>query len=600
MEAEQAFLSLLTSAPHDPELRFNCALALIRGGRATVALQHTRDLLTHHPDWPGSHAIHGEALLSLGEYQAAQHEFEWVLAHLPMDPLANLKRGMALASLGNFDDAERAFEEARRADGGFVERFCRELSSNPEAPAELDPRVIFLWRQYLAQGDCAWRDRDRYIAEFRNVIRDPSARLDRALVFSALHLPLDARERRDLAARVAQEIERRIPPLAPPPTRSASRLRIGVLSPDLHEHVNAHLLLPLFELADRSRFEFYAYSLGRDDRSAVRERIRSAAVAFRDLRTLNAASAAQQIRRDGIDILVDAGGYGEGARFEIVASRPAPLQVLYLCFASTLGSTRVDYTILDATVAPPGHQAYWSEQIVNLPDTYFLYDYRAEPRDDEVSRSEYKLPEDRPVLCAFHKGAKIDPDSFSLWMEILRAHPAAVLWLLEEQPTAATHLRSVASEAGVDPARLHFCHREAHARYMARFGLADLFLDATHHNAIVTTCDCLAAGLPVLTLHGSTCTSLSAESLLRAAHLPELVATDPGDYVRKAVELLEDRVRLAALKQRVRAERRRAPLFDTRSRVRELEAAFTEMWRRHLAGSKPAPFSVARGGSSAA
>lgn len=408
-----------------------------------------------------------------------------------------------------------------------------------------------------------------------------------------MHLPFGVSERHAVARRVAAEIEKRVAPLPPRAVpASARRLRIGVLSPGFREHVDALLLLPLFELADRKRFELYAYSLAPDDFSGARDRIRRAAHRFRDLSALDAADAAQQIRRDEIDILVDAGGYSEGARFEIVAARPAPLQVLYLCFASTLGSGRVDYTILDPVVAPPEHRAHWSERIVYLPDTYFLYDFRRGAPPQALSRAEYGLPERGPVLCAFHKGEKIDPETFSLWMRILRAHEPAVLWLLGDRPKVVANLRRAAIEAGVDAGRLVFCGREQRDRYLARLQLADLYLDAVDHNAIVTACDCLAAGLPVLTRHGSTCTSLSAESLLRAAGLPDLVAADSDDYVARATDLLRHPAGLAELRTRLSQAHGRAPLFDTAARVRELGAAFEEMWRRQVAGLPPEGFSV--------
>jgi predicted O-linked N-acetylglucosamine transferase (SPINDLY family) len=570
-------------------------LAQIRDGRGETALEHTRRLLSSHPDWPGSHAIHGEALLSLGQYEDALLEFEWIVTRLPQDPLARVKRGLALAALGRFEEAQEAFDVARAADSGFVEQFCRQLSSNTDASTDLDPKNIFLWRQYLAQRDCDWRDWKRYVEQFRRAIEDPDARLDRALVFPSLHLPLDLGERHRLACRVAAGIESGISALPSPAALGPTRaLRIGVLSAGFREHVDALLLLPLFELIDRKRFDLYAYSLAPDDRSAVRDRIRRAASHFRDISALRAASAAQQIRRDEIDILVDAGGYADGSRFEIVAARPAPLQVLYLCFASTLGSSRVDYTILDPIVAPQEHCAHWSEQIVYLPDTYFLYDFREKPPEPALSREEYGLPQDAPVLCAFHKGEKIDPETFSLWMRILRAHEPAVLWLLGDRPKVVANLRAAAAESGIDPGRLVFSGRETRDRYLARLKLADLYLDAVHHNAIVTACDCLAMGLPVLTLHGSTCTSLSAESLLRAADLPDLVAADADDYVQRAVQLLRDPRALEGLSKKVVGSQSHAPLFDTAARVRELEAAFSEMWRRHAAGQAPASFSVPR------
>ena len=533
----------------------------------------------------------------MSEYAAALAEFDWLAARMPKDPLAKLKRGLALSALGEFSEARRALADARAVDSGFVEDFCRQLAPGAESPADLDPKNIYLWRSYVAQQECDWRNLERYLGEFRDAIRSPEVVLDRALCFASLHLPLEPSGQYALACKVASEVSRRVTPLPARLAGAPRKLRIGLLSAGFREHVDALLLLPLLELIDRKRFEIYAYSLAADDGSAVRDRMRRAATVFRDVSALRSESAARQMRRDEIDILLDTGGHAEGTRFEIVAARPAPLQVLYLGYAGTTGSDRVDYTILDPIVAPQGHEEHWSERIVYMPDTYFLYDFREAFPAVNVSRAEYDLPEDRPVICAFHKGEKIDPETFALWCRVLREAPSAVLWLLGERPTLIANLRRAAETNGVDPARLFFCGRENRDRYLARLRLADLFLDAVQHNAIVTTCDCLNAGLPVVTLHGRTCTTLSAESILRAAGLDELVSFSSDEYAGKALRLLGDNRELAALRARMAAGRSSQPLYDTAGRVRQLEHAFTEMWRRCESGLPPESFSVPKTGS---
>jgi len=204
-------------------------------------------LLAGLPDWAGAHAIHGEALLSTGDYQGALAEFDWILARLPADPLALLKRGFALSALGRFDEARAEFDAARLADGAFVEGFCRSLAAGAEDPAELVPENIFLWRRYLAQREADWRDWDRYVQTFRRAIGDPSVRLERSLVHAALHLPLDSPERHALARKIALGIEAHVAPL---PRRAAPvsgrPLRIGVVSSGFRTHVDALLWLPWF------------------------------------------------------------------------------------------------------------------------------------------------------------------------------------------------------------------------------------------------------------------------------------------------------------------------------------------------------------------
>jgi protein O-GlcNAc transferase len=340
------------------------------------------------------------------------------------------------------------------------------------------------------------------------------------------------------------------------------------------------LLLPLVELIDRRRFEIFAYSLAADDGSAIRARLRAAADCFRDLSRSSDRDATDLIRKDEIDILLDCAGHTTGGRFEITAHRPAPVQALYLAFPSTLGSNRVDFAIVDRIVAPPGSETHWSETLVYLPETYFLYDFREPLPRLTLTRAESGLPEDAVVFCVGHKPEKITPDAFQLWLRILGQVPRSVLWFNAMPPTAVANLRRESSARGLSPERLIFAPFDSRERYLARQRLGDLMLDAVRHNAMTTACDALGAGLPMLTLKGSTFASRAGESLLRAAGLPELVAVDSDAFVRTAVALGSNRLARVGLKDKLRANRHRAPLFDTLARVRQLEAALDEMWHR--------------------
>jgi predicted O-linked N-acetylglucosamine transferase (SPINDLY family) len=343
--------------------------------------------------------------------------------------------------------------------------------------------------------------------------------------------------------------------------------------------LNAYLLLPLFELLDRDRFELFGYSLAADDGSAIRGRVRSTADVFRDLQPLVDHDSARVIRSDDVDILLDVGGYTTGARFAITAQRPARLQVNYLGFSSSFGSRRVDYAMVDRIVGSV--DAEWAEARVFLPHTHFLYDFRAPPPETHVTRQEYALPANAFVYCAFHRAEKISPDAFDLWMQILSRVPGSVLWFRALSETALRNLRVHARQHGINPARLVHAPFEPSydPRYLARHRLGDLMLDALHHNATTSACDALGAGLPLLSVQGSAMASRSGESLLRAAGLPELVAADKAAYVELAVQLAADRERLNSYRRTLDA--RTGPLFDTAARVRELEDAFLEMWRRY-------------------
>ena len=571
----------LSQVPAHEDALHNRGLLLARLGRLDEAERSHRRYVELHPESARGHGDLAEILLALSRYEEAIAALDWILARVPRDALALLTRGVALASLQRFDESRAAIGAALAADRPAVARFIRNLAPQVDPEVMLTPESIFLWRRYVAQGACGWNGWEGYLDEFRRAIGNRGLPLERALAFCALHLPLDERERHELARRVAGQIERKVAPLPARTAADRTRLRIGVLSPDLREHLNAYLLLPLFELIDRQRFEICAFSIGADDGSAIRAKVRSAADCFRDLSGSNDRDAANAIRTDEVDILVDCAGHTTGSRFEITAQRPAPVQALYLAFPSTLGSERVDFAIVDRVAVPPGSEANWSEKLVFLPDTYFLYDFREAVPHLPLTRTEYGLPEDAVVFCAGHKPEKITPDAFELWMHVLAQVPRAVLWLNAMPPAAAENLRREADARGVSPERLIFAPFDPRERYLARQRLGDLMLDAVHHSAMTTACDALGGGLPVLTLKGATFASRAGESLLRAAGLPELVAGDPDAFVRAAAALGNDRRSLAGLKDKLRAHRQTAPLFDTASRVRQLEAAFAEMWRRH-------------------
>jgi protein O-GlcNAc transferase len=574
-EALDRYRLLLQSSPELSDAWHNQGLLLARLGRFADAEQSHRRYVAAHPADARAYSDLADVLLALGSHDEALAALELALQITPADASARVRRGVALSCLKRFAEAHDAFAAVRRSHPDEVARLVDRVAPGAGIEATLSPKNIFLARRFTAQGFCDWSGWDEYVAEMRGVADDSTAVLEPAIGFMSQHLPLDDAERHAIMRRIATPIEARLPPLPAPAPRQRQRIRIGVMSPDYREHLNAYLLRPLFELTDRRRFEMYAYSLMPDDGGPLRARIRAAADEFHDLHALSDTAAALAIRRDDIDILLDVGGHTTGGRFGITAQRPARVQVSYLGFPSSLGSKRVDYAIVDRVAAPDASS--WSESLAYLPSTFFLYDYR-DPTPALVSRREYGLPEDAFVFSVFHKAAKITPECFFLWMDILRQVPRSVLWCLSTSATTEANLRREAQGSGVDPARLVFAHYESMERYMARQRLSDLMLDAANHNALTTACDALSVGLPLLTFGGGTAfANRAAESILRAAGLPDMVAVDRDAYVRMAVALATDKPALAAIKDRLARNRYCAPLFDTAGRVRELEAAFERM-----------------------
>lgn len=387
---------------------------------------------------------------------------------------------------------------------------------------------------------------------------------------------------------------RYLPAPAPLPAKRAlspGRIRIAYLSADYVQHAVMRVLAEVFELHDRSRFEIYAYAYGERQSGGMNERLRHAFEHYVDASAMSDEQAARHIHAQGIDIAVDLMGYTRGERLGILARRPAPIAVNYIGYPGTLCLPFIDYIVGDATLMPPELAPHYSEAIVRLPHGYLPTD-RQRPIALPPPRQALGLPPDAFVFCAFSGNYKISPDIFAIWLRLLAAVPGSVLWLVKGSEDASANLRAQAQQAGIDPARLVFAERTRFDQYLARYTLADLFLDTLPYNALATASDALWAGLPVLTCTGQTYVGRGATSIVRAAGLPELATSTLAEYEALALRLATRPAELAALRLRLQQNRAACPLHDTPAYTRHLEAAYTRMAQRWQSGQPPQSFDV--------
>ena len=369
--------------------------------------------------------------------------------------------------------------------------------------------------------------------------------------------------------------------------RRHDRIRVGYVSADFHQHATAILTAGMFECHDRSGFVVTAISIGPGDASEMRHRLERSFDRFVDASRLSDAALLSLLEEAEIDILVDLKGFTDDERTRIFASRAAPIQVSYLGYPATMGADFIDYLICDRVLVPEPSRQYFSEKLVYLPHSYQVNDSKREISDRKIGRPDCDLPVTGFVFCCFNKSYKINPEIFDCWMRLLGQVDGAVLWLLDDNPTATANLRAEATARGVDATRLVFAKQLPIADHLARHRLADLFLDTLPCNAHTTTSDALWAGLPVLTQIGETFAGRVAASLLNAVGLPELIAATRDEYEKLALALARDPERLAALKAKLMRNRLTTPLFNTEMTTRHIERAYQEMYERHRCGLPP-------------
>ncbi|HEY8617298.1 N-acetylglucosamine transferase [Phenylobacterium sp.] len=366
------------------------------------------------------------------------------------------------------------------------------------------------------------------------------------------------------------------------------RLRVGYVSSDLRDHAIGYLMAELFELHDREKVEVFAYYCGVPPSGALHERIKAAVEHYVDIRGMNDDQAAARIAADGIDILVDVNGHTRDARSAVFARRPAPVLVNWLGYPGTMGSPYHQYVIADDFIIPPDAELYYSEKVLRLP-CYQPNDRRRRVDDQRPARAEFGLPDDAFVFCCFNGVQKFTRFTVLRWMEILRQVPNGVLWLLESSASTQQRLRDFAEANGISASRLIFAPKMHNHQHLARYPLADLFLDTTPYGAHTTASDALWMGVPVLTLPGRSFASRVCGSLVRAAGLPELICATPEEYVERAVELAGDPAQLAALRVRLESGRDSCTLFDMDTLTANLEDLYRQMCADHARGVRPRP-----------
>ena len=600
-----SFDRVLAVNPDHVEALNNRGVVLVELGRYEDAFADYDRILAM-----GEHAEalnnRGNALVHLRRFDEALASYDRALAVKPDHTAALNNRAGALVAMGRWEDALTTYARLLAIQPNWAEALANrgnalmELKRHEEAARDFaaaiaaDPECKYARGKLLharMQG-CDWSAWARESALLHDEVK---RRKPCATPFPFLALS-DSPTHQLLCARAY--VQDKCPPSPTPLWRgerySHDKIRVAYVSADFREHATAYLIADLLERHDKDRFEIVAVSMGGGDApSPMRARIEGAVERLIDIDRMSDNEAACLIREMEVDIAVDLMGFTQGGRPEILARRPAPVQVGYLAYPGTMGAEYVDYLIADRFVIPDEQRAHYAEKIVFLPDAYQANDSKRTGSPRVPSRGEAGLPPDGLVFCCFNQSFKIVPDVFDVWMRLLRQVEGSVLWLLDGGAPAVRNLRHAAERRGVAADRLIFAPRIDVDDHLARHALADLFLDTLPYNAHTTASDALRMGLPVVTCAGSTFAARVCGSLLRAAGCPELIAGSPADYEALALTLARNGEMRTAIRDRLIRGRSACRLFDTDRLRRHIESAYEAMWQRSQDGLPPADFAVA-------
>ncbi len=603
--AVASFDKAIALMPNFPGVYYNRGLALYALKRYPAALNDFEKATSLNPAHAEAFHARGQVFADLRQLPAAIEQYAKAIKIRSDYAEVYNSRGIAWNELQQNDAALAAYSTAIGLKPDFIAAYSNRVNllSEMRRPAEaaadcdrilaIDPDYAGIYgaRFHARMQICDWQDYDQDVA----AIADKIGRGKRvAAPFHVLTLTDSAALHRRAAELWTAEVSPRDLTLGPIAKRGRrEKICVGYFSMDFREHPVAHLAVGLIEAHSRERLEITAFSYGPDTQDPMRKRLQSAFDKFIDVRGVSDMDVAAQARALEIDIAVDLAGHTGAARTAIFAMQAAPIQVNYLGYPGTMGSAAYDYMIADKTVIADEARRHTAEKVVYLPHSYQPNDTSRIASERVFSREELGLPPAGFVFCCFNNTFKITPGIFDIWMRILKRVDGSVLWLLEDNPTAAVNLRREAERRGVTPDRLVFAGRAPQDEHLARQRAADLFLDTLPYNAHTTASDALSTGLPLLTCRGEAFAGRVGASILGALDLPELITATEEDYETRAVALATEPRLLTDIKRRLAENRATAPLFNVGLTARHIEAAYAAMYERYQADQPPEDIHVA-------
>jgi predicted O-linked N-acetylglucosamine transferase (SPINDLY family) len=636
-EAIIAYRRALAIRPDLVESLCNLGNALQDKGQMAEATACYQRAIALRPDFAEAHNNLGNSLASLGQFDAAFAAFQRTLGLVPnrFEVLVNF--GAALRKAGRNDDAITCLSQAvaqRPRDGallmtlggllfgrGRLDEAAAAYSQSVvveagNAEAHNDLGVVRLKQGRFQDAEAAFgralelRPENPEIYANLAAVMQANGRLSDAISFYdrslaqapnsmvasnrllavQLHPDYDAqavlREHRKWNDDYAKPVRDALPPAENERSSErgstaldGARLRIGYLSGDFRQHPVGWNLLPLLANHDHQKFEIFAYSAtARPD--ALTDKLKSHCDQWREILNLDDQAAAELIRRDGIDILIDLAGHTNRNRLLVFARKPAPVQASWLGYAGTTGLDAMDYRISDPFLDPPDSDvSCYSEQTVRLRHTFWCYQSGGEAPQVAAAAA----PGAPVTFGCLTNFSKVAPAALELWAKVLAQTPGSRLLLNCPDGTPRQTIKNRFWELAIAPERVDFVARQPWEAYMATYRRIDVLLDPLPYGGGITTCDALWMGVPVVTLRGRTTPGRGGASILGNLGLCDLVAGDAKEYVRIAVELAKDEVRRRDLRATLRGRMGDSPLMKAREFARDMEELYREIWGRWVA-----------------
>ncbi len=362
------------------------------------------------------------------------------------------------------------------------------------------------------------------------------------------------------------------------------KLRIGYVSPDIRKHSVAYFLETLLDGHDRKKYEIYCYEKV-DFKDEVTKRLSKKFDKFVSIWSKSHEEAAEIIRKDKIDILVDLAGHTQNNSIKLFAMKPAPVEVTYLGYPDTTGLEEVDYRLTDELSDPVENHEFYTEKQVLLENGFLCY--RPSVDAGGIGEAPYKK-NGYVTFGTFNNNKKISPFILKSWCKLLNLCENSRIFLKlrgGEKDSLKEYYFNKFEQFGVSRDRVTIKGRCRELKdHYKMYSEIDIALDTYPYNGTTTTFEALWMGVPVVTLTGNHHAARVGYSILKNLGLEFFAAESEDEYIKKAMMLSLKPESIDKLRSSMRDRMVKSPLMDVKDFAAKVEKAYREMWMRWCDG----------------
>jgi protein O-GlcNAc transferase len=366
--------------------------------------------------------------------------------------------------------------------------------------------------------------------------------------------------------------------------KNSKDLNIGFISPDFRDHSVSEFLFGTLEELKNRGFKIHAFNLRKiEELDPTSHSLMEVFDGWHNLADLSDLDAANEIRKNKINILIDLVGYFSRNRFIIMKYKPAPIQILWLGYINTMGIKEVDYIVADPNLIYDNEKNLYSEKIIKLPNIWNCHsgiNFNIASQDPPFLKNNYI------TFGCFNNSSKITHDVIKTWSRILLKKDNSKIIIKapsEDSEIAQENILKKFESFNIDGSRILFFKRKKKKKeHYKLYNEVDITLDTFPYPGVTTSMESIWMGVPVLTLKGNNFVSRCGESINLNLKMPELIAKNKDEYVSKALSLSKDIKNLNTIRKSLRQKALDSPLFNIKKFGKQFEEMLKNVWSNYL------------------